>query len=313
MSALGVRAKVLPYPWELRVGNAVFQTVEIRRRLRMAVRPAVKTLAVLLVLLAIAAGVRYMSFLDQMMVYFPERELSATPADVGLDYEDVSLRAADGTKLHGWHVPGESRTTLLWLHGNAGNISHRVDNIAMLLRNTGLGTFIIDYRGYGLSEGRASEKGTYQDATAALEYVLSRQDIAPHRIVYFGRSLGAAVALWLATRRRPYGLILESPFASVQDMAKVAFPHLPLHLLVRGKYDSLSRIASVSCPLLILHGARDEIVPVEQAQRLYAAATQSKALFLIPGAGHNDTYSVDQPLYFRTLAEFMTSLEDNRD
>ena len=143
----------------------------MRRRLRTAARPAVKTLAVLLVLLVIAVGARHMSFLDQMMVYFPERELSTTPANVGLAFEDVSLTAADGTKLHGWHVPGESRTTLLWLHGNAGNISHRVDNIAMLVRHTGLGVFIIDYRGYGRSEGKPTEKGLYMDAEAAFEHM----------------------------------------------------------------------------------------------------------------------------------------------
>ena len=279
--------------------------------------------------------------IESRFIFYPESELVGSPAHWGLDFQEVRFPAKGGVTLHGWFVPGDKDVTWIWFHGNAGNISHRLENLTLLHRQLGVNILLFDYRGYGLSEGRASEKGTYQDATAALEYVLSRQDIAPHRIVYFGRSLGAAVALWLATRRRPYGLILESPFASVQDMAKVAFPHLPLHLLVRGKYDSLSRIASVSCPLaamiglqfqrlpiavgdegviavsgeegLILHGARDEIVPVEQAQRLYAAATQSKALFLIPGAGHNDTYSVDQPLYFRTLAEFMTSLEDNRD
>ena len=251
--------------------------------------------------------------IESRFIFYPESELVGSPAHWGLDFQEVRFPAKGGVTLHGWFVPGDKDVTWIWFHGNAGNISHRLENLTLLHRQLGVNILLFDYRGYGLSEGRASEKGTYQDATAALEYVLSRQDIAPHRIVYFGRSLGAAVALWLATRRRPYGLILESPFASVQDMAKVAFPHLPLHLLVRGKYDSLSRIASVSCPLLILHGARDEIVPVEQAQRLYAAAAQSKALFLIPGAGHNDTYSVDQPLYFRTLAEFMTSLEDNRD
>ena len=167
----------------------------MRRGLRSVTRPAVKSLVFLLVVLAIAAGVRYMSFLDQMMVYFPERKLTATPADLGFPFEDVSLTAADGTKLHGWHVPGESRTTLLWLHGNAGNISHRVDNIAMLRRNTGLGAFIIDYRGYGQSEGKPSEKGLYMDAEAALDHMTSDLGLDPgEEIILFGRSLGVGVA-----------------------------------------------------------------------------------------------------------------------
>ena len=310
MSALGVRAKVLPYPWELRVGNAVFQTVEIRRRLRMAVRPAVKTLAVLLVLLVIAAGVRYMSFLDQMMVYFPERELSATPADVGLDYEDVSLTAADGTKLQGWHVPGESRTTLLWLHGNAGNISHRVDNIAMLLRNTGLGAFIIDYRGYGRSVGKPSEKGLYMDAEAAFEYLTSDLGLDPAEdIVLFGRSLGVGVAVEMATRHRVRSVVLESGFTSVREMSRssgMGVLSILLLPLIDARYDSLSKIGSALSPVMVMHGDRDDIVPFEMAEKLFAAAPEPKRFYPIPGASHNDTYVAGGEAYFGALREFIS-------
>ena len=291
------------------VGNAVFRTVKIRRRLRTTARPAVKTLAVLLVLLVIAVGVRHMSFLDQMMVYFPERELSATPANVGLAFEDVSLTAADGTKLHGWHVPGESSTTLLWLHGNAGNISHRVDNIAMLVRHTGLGVFIIDYRGYGRSEGKPSEKGLYMDAEAAFEHMTTDLGLDPEEdIVLFGRSLGVGVAVEMATRRRVRGVVVESGFTSVREMSKssgMGALSILLLPLIDARYDSLSKIGGALSPVMVIHGDRDDIVPFEMAEKLYAAAPEPKRFYPVPGALHNDTYTVGGDAYFEALREFI--------
>ena len=138
--------------------------------------------------------------------------------------------------------------------------------------------------------------------------MFSRQEVDSQKIVYFGRSLGAGVAVWLATNHQPAGLILESPFASVKDMAKIAYPHLPLYLLVPNKYDSLSKIGKLSCPLLILHGDRDEIVPISQGRKLYEAARGPKRFCVISGAAHNDTYIVGQEPYFRALAEFTASL-----
>ena len=281
----------------------------MRRRLRTAARPAVKTLAVLLVLLVIAVGVRHMSFLDQMMVYFPERELSATPANVGLAFEDVSLTAADGTKLHGWHVPGESSTTLLWLHGNAGNISHRVDNIAMLRRNTGLGVFIIDYRGYGRSQGKPSEKGLYMDAEVAFEHMTVELGLNPvEDIVLFGRSLGVGVAVEMATRRRVRGVVVESGFTSVREMSKssgMGALSILLLPLIDARYDSLSKIGSALSPVMVIHGDSDDIVPFEMAEKLYAAAPEPKRFYAISGASHNDTYVAGGEAYFDALREFI--------
>ena len=281
----------------------------MRRRLRTAARPAVKTLAVLLVLLVIAVGVRHMSFLDQMMVYFPERELSTTPANVGLAFEDVSLTAADGTKLHGWHVPGESSTTLLWLHGNAGNISHRVDNIAMLVRHTGLGVFIIDYRGYGRSEGKPTEKGLYMDAEAAFEHMTVELGLDPvEDIVLFGRSLGVGVAVEMATRRRVRGVVVESGFTSVREMSKssgMGALSILLLPLIDARYDSLSKIGWALSPVMVIHGDRDDMVPFEMAEKLYAAAPEPKRFYPVPGALHNDTYTVGGDAYFEALREFI--------
>ncbi len=248
--------------------------------------------------------------IDRRFIFYPQRELVATPAELGLSFEDVSFRSADGVRLHGWYVPGERDVTWLWFHGNGGNIGHRLENLALFHSNLGVNIFLIDYRGYGLSEGRASEKGTYRDATGALDYLLSRDDVNPQKLIYFGRSLGCAVAVWLATQRRPRGLILESPFTSIKDMARLAFPNLPLHLLVRTQYDSLSRINKISCPLLILHGNEDETVPISLGKKLYMAAGEPKSFYAIAGASHNDTYIVGKEPYYRALGDFMESLDE---
>ncbi len=285
----------------------------MRRNLKKIGRIAVKTLAALAVLSAVALGVRHMSFLDRMLIYFPERELTAAPSDIGLAYEDVSLTAADGTKLHGWHVPGESRTTLLWLHGNAGNIGHRVYNIAMLVRNTGLGVFIIDYRGYGRSEGAPFEKGLYMDAEAAFEHLTTDLGLDPEEdIVIFGRSLGASVAAEMATRRRVRSVVLESGFTSVREMSGsrrtrlVSFLLLPM---LDARYDSLSKIGSALSPVMVIHGDRDDIVPFEMGERLYEAAPEPKRFYRVRGASHNDTHMVGGDAYFEALREWVVDSE----
>ena len=247
--------------------------------------------------------------IERRYIFFPERPLLETPEQWGLQYEEVRFPASDGVRLHGWYVPGRGDLTWIWFHGNAGNIGHRLENLMLLHRRLGVNIFLFDYRGYGRSEGKVSEKGTYRDARAALEYVVSQKDTDPHKLVYFGRSLGAAIAVELATQLHPRGLILESPFTSIKDMAKKVFPLLPLYLLVRTKYDSLSRIDKVSCPLLIIHGDMDEIVPIGQAMKLYERAQEPKQLYVIPGAGHSETYLVGEEPYFSTLAEFLASFE----
>lgn len=257
-----------------------------------------------------------MSIIDRQMIYFPDRELIATPADVGLEYEDVDLTASDGTKLHGWHVPGDGRITLLWFHGNAGNISHRVDNIMLLNRTLGVNIMIIDYRGYGRSEGSPSEKGLYTDAEAAIEFLVSERNVDPeNELVLFGRSLGAAVAVEMAVRHRARALILESGFTSVKDMAHRAYPFLPMGLLinmVEARYDTISKIRNVDYPVMVLHGDQDEIVPFELGLELFEAASNPKTFYRIQGAGHNDTYHVGGQPYFEALRRFMFGLDVGR-
>ena len=250
-----------------------------------------------------------MLILDRMMIYFPQRGLEATPDSVGLNYEDVYLTASDGTRIHGWHIPGRSNVTLLWFHGNAGNISHRRDNILMLHQSLGVGVFVIDYRGYGLSEGRPSEKGIYMDAEAAFDYLVSDLGLdAERNVVLFGRSLGAGVAAEMGTRHRVRGVILESGFTSIREMADISGSVLPIPLvltLFEARYDSISKIGRVESPVMILHGDRDKTVPYWMAEKLYAAANEPKTLYPIRGAGHNDTVYVGGEAYFEALKEFI--------
>ena len=205
-------------------------------------------------------------------------------------------------------MPGRGETTLVWFHGNAGNISNRVDNLAELHSRLGMNIFIFDYRGYGKSEGSPSEEGIYRDARAALAYLQARPEPAPQQIVYFGRSLGAAVAIGLAGQQPPAGLVLVAPFTSLGDMARIVYPYLPLKWLLGNRYNSAARISQLHQPVLIMHGDQDEIVPLSQGDKLLEAANPPKRFQVLPGAGHNDTYSAAGDIYWHALSEFLGSL-----
>ena len=247
--------------------------------------------------------------LDRLFIFLPERELISTPAEVGLEHENVFFSAPDGTRLHGWFVPGEGDVTLLWFHGNGGNVSHRVENLLLLHRRLGLSVFIFDYRGYGLSEGEPSEAGTYLDAEGALEYLRSRRSLdAGGKLVFFGRSLGCGVAVEMATRHAVRALILESPMPSIRAMVKRLYPYLPmgpLMWMVRTRYDSKAKIKRVRCPVMVLHGDRDEVVPFEMGRELFDAANEPKLFYTIEGAGHNDTYLAGGEPYYVALKRFI--------
>ncbi|MDT8421772.1 MAG: alpha/beta hydrolase [Desulfuromonadales bacterium] len=249
------------------------------------------------------------AMLEETFLYFPEKHLYATPAALGLAYREVHFPADDGTSLHGWYLPGEpDRPLLLFFHGNAGNISHRLDNLKHL-RELGLSTFIFDYRGYGNSLGTISEQGTYSDARGALDYLL-KHGWSADRMIYFGRSLGAAVALQMALENPPAALVMESPFTSVSAMGRHHYPLLSLLAgwLLQARYDNLRKIAELKAPLLILQGERDTIVPPGMAHQLYRKAPQPKQLIMLPDAGHNDTYDRDGDVYWRKWRELIDAL-----
>jgi len=242
----------------------------------------------------------------------PSREIVVTPRDIGLDYESLTLATDDDEKLAAWFIPaGQARGTVLFCHGNAGNISHRLDSIRIFHR-LGLSVLIFDYRGYGRSTGKPSEQGTYRDATAAWNYLAGERGIPPERIILFGRSLGAAVAAELATREPAAGVILESAFTSVPDVAAQLYSWLPVRWLSRFRYDTLARIADIHAPLLIVHSRNDEIIAFSNGERLFEAAGEPKRFLELQG-GHNDGFIVSGAAYREGLEEFLDDvLPDDR-
>ena len=198
---------------------------------------------------------------EQRYVFFPTAEIDMTPSALGLGYDDVFFSTANGNLLHGWYVPGSGKGTWLWFHGNGGNIGHRVTELALLHHRLGVGVLIFDYQGYGRSEGRPSEAGTYQDARAALDYLQQRHGQILGPVVYYGHSLGTAIAAELAVERPPGGLVLVSPFTSAGDMSSRAFPWLPVSWLLKARYNTLGRIPRVRSPVPRIPGVQDEPVP----------------------------------------------------
>ena len=253
-----------------------------------------------------------MWFLEKSLIYYPDKYLEATPQDYDLAFEEVFFPTSDGMEIHGWWIPakagGAGRPVILWMHGNAGNISHRLHNARLLHDRLDVNLFLFDYREYGLSQGEVSEEGTYADAEGALAYLMGRPGLDTSRLIYFGRSIGAAVAVELATRRAPAGLILESPMTSIPAMARAIVPWPPVGPLLSTKYDSLAKIGQLRVPLLVLHGTADEIVPFVQGRKLFEAAGEPKRFYAIEGARHNDTYFVGGEPYLRAWEAFLESL-----
>lgn len=260
---------------------------------------------VLLVVGLYAALVVVLYLLQGRLIYLPSmpsRELMATPARLGLPYEDLSLIAEDGVRLHAWYVPVPGpRGVILFAHGNAGNISHRLDSIDLFHR-LGFDVLIFDYRGYGASAGRPSERGTYLDIAAAWQELTERRGVPGRRIVLFGRSLGGAVAAWLAAREQPAGLILESTFTSLPDLASEIYPFLPTRPLLRHRYPTVQHLAKVSAPVLVIHSKDDEVVPWSHGQRL--ATTVGAELLQLQG-GHNDAFLRSAERYLTGLERFL--------
>lgn len=221
------------------------------------------------------------------LVYFPGPAPRLDPATLGLAHRDVELVTADGERLHAWFFPRAGAPgAVLVCHGNAGSLEQRIE-LARAFLGLGWAVLLFDYRGYGKSTGSPSEEGTYRDAEAAHACLTVAEGFAPERVVLYGESLGAAVALELALRRASAALIAESGFTSLPDMAAEVYPFLPVRWLARIRYDNLGKIARLGVPLLLVHSPADEIVPVAQAERLFAAAREPKRL-LLTGGGHND-------------------------
>ncbi len=251
-----------------------------------------------------AVIVLYAFFNQKRMLYMPMKRIDRTPSDIGLPYREVGLVTSDGVGISAWFVGADkSRDVLLFCHGNAGNISHRLESFSIFHR-LGLNTFIFDYRGYGRSGGEPSEQGTYLDAAAAWRYLTEAEKIPPQRIILFGRSLGGAVAAQLASTVKPKALILESTFTSVIDAGAQAYPFLPVRLLSRYRYDTRSLLPGIRVPVLVVHSPDDEIIPFDHGKALFETANEPKEFLKIFG-DHNGGFYNSGDIYFNGLKEFL--------
>ena len=270
-----------------------------------------RTLFVFIALaLVLYIGFSLMLYLLQDRLVFlphmPGRELDATPAAAGLDYEDAWIDTADGERLHGWFVPAHgARGTVLFFHGNAGNISHRLESLQIFNR-LGVNVLIVDYRGYGQSSGQPGEEGSYRDAEAAWDYLVSTRGIPPGRIVIFGRSLGGAVGAWLASRPdvMPAGVVIESCFSSGLDMGRRLYPVLPVRLITRIGYPVTDYVTKIDSPLMVVHSRDDEIIPFDMGRAIFDAAREPKT-FLEIGGDHNAGFWISRERYVPTLDTFL--------
>jgi hypothetical protein len=260
----------------------------------------------IVLLLGYSAVLVLVYLFQERLVYFPEmgREIRATPPAVGLAFEDVHLQTIDGETIHGWWVPvQEARGVVLILHGNAGNISHRLDYLAMFAA-LGYTSLIIDYRGYGRSSGSPSEAGTYRDAAAAWEHLIVTRQVASHTIVLFGESLGGGVASWLAARQPVGALVLASTFTSIPHLGAPVYWFLPVRLLARIHYDNVAHLRRVRAPVLIAHSPDDEVIPYAHGQALFAVANEPKQFLMLAG-GHNEGFIFTRRTWVQTLGTFL--------
>ena len=259
---------------------------------------------------------------EASFIFFPQPQLRGDPSHVGLRYEDVWLTTDDGNRTHAWFIRGEDsedpeqrRVVMLLTHGNGGNISVRLDQyLEFVNRFRVIDVFALEYRGYGLSEGSPSEEGIALDAIAARRWIDERiiglRGPRP-AVVYFGRSLGGAVATRLATKMPPDALVLECPVSSIPDLAKTAAPwrFLPVEKFIHNRFDTVLHASQVNCPLLVMHSEFDEIVPIESGRKVYEAAKGSKRFYVIKGAPHNGADYYDPEGYYAAIGEFIADFD----
>lgn len=259
-------------------------------------------------LLALAAISLWLRLNEPRLIYFPERAIALTPQQRGMHYTDVWLTTVDGVRLNGWFMPSNhpSGLTVLLLHGNAGNISHRFEKYA-IFHQLGWDVFALDYRGYGNSAGEPDEPGLYLDARTAYRYLVEQRGVDPHKLVVYGESLGVAVAVDLLSQAAAAGLVLEEGFTSAPDVGQEMYPFLPMHWLMHTHYNTLGKIGRTSAPLLIFHSRDDEFFSLQHAQKLLAAAPAPKELVELRG-GHNEAFMLSAEVYQNALQRFAASL-----
>ncbi len=266
-------------------------------------------LASVVIIIGLVLALVYFS--QDRMIFYPVSELVVTPAEIGLLFEDVSIEVTDAENIHGWFVPAVpdsgasgSSKTILFFHGNGGNISHRLETISFLAEMKA-DLLIIDYRGYGRSDGSPSEDGMYADAEAAYRWLTESKGVLPADIILFGRSLGGAVAINLASRFKCGGLIVESSFTSIPDMGRLVYPFLPVSWLARYQFDSISGIRGIQCPVLVTHSPDDDMIPFRMGKALFENAPEPKQFVPLTG-GHNDLGYLDNPFYREAVGRLIS-------
>lgn len=257
-------------------------------------------------IIAIAGFIFMVRYIENRSVFFPMKELFTDPKTADLPYENIYFKAPDGVLLHGWFIPKDhSRFTVIFCHGNAGNISHRIDKIS-ILHGLGLSVFVFDYRGYGKSKGSPNERGLYNDAQAAYSYLVNERGVKPEKIILYGESIGAAVAVDLAAKKKVKGLIVEEAFTSIREMAHMAFPMVP-YFIFSSRFDSLSKIGRLACHKLFIHSVDDEIVPFSMGMRLFEAAGQPKRMVKIRGS-HNTAFLNSRETFTSGIEAFLEKI-----
>jgi len=246
---------------------------------------------------------------QRSFMYFPDPHLP-TPSAVGLaGVEVVQLHTEDGLKLVAWYAPNEgARYTAIVFHGNAGNIGMRAF-LVHALHDAGCSVLLVEYRGYGGNPGSPSEEGFYKDARAAWKYLESREDVDASRLIVFGKSIGTGPATQLATERQPAGLVLDSPFTSAIDVGVHHYWYLPVRWLIWDKFDNLSKIDEVKCPVLVIHGDRDRIIPIEHGRKVFQFAEEPKEFVVVEGAGHNSVVDTDRQGYVSAIKRLLETAE----
>jgi fermentation-respiration switch protein FrsA (DUF1100 family) len=267
------------------------------------------TIATLLLIAYIALGLT-LYFMQQKMTFCPTAEVPYTPGDIGLEYENVQLKTADNLALSGWYIPAnDAHFTLLLCHGNGGNISYTLDTIN-IFNELGLNCFVFDYRGYGRSQGKPTEEGTYIDAQTAYDWLIKEKKISPENIIIYGWSIGGSIAAHLAGNASAKGLIIESCFTSYADMGRKSYPYMPVRLFAKYGFNTSAYLKKVNCPVLIIHSRSDEIVPFELGLRLYEeAAKEPKELLEIFG-NHNDGFLYSGPVYRDGLSNWINFIKN---
>ncbi len=248
-------------------------------------------------------------YMQSTFLYGPVREVLYTPDELGLDFENVFFKTEEGLKLNGWYVPdGNPKFTLLFCHGNGGNMMHRLDSINFFY-NLGLSCFIFDYSGYGNSNGKTTEEGTYLDAAAAYKWLTEEKKVPPEDIILFGRSLGGSIAAQLATKVAPASLIIESAFTSYADIGRKFYPYMPVKWFAKFGYRTIDYVRDVHCPVMIVHSRNDEVVPFEFGLQLHEAVNEPKEFVEIFGS-HNDGFLSSNKIYKEAWTKWLKFLKE---